>query len=150
MIVEGSAFVQGRVCIVGDIGYLVVLVCALEKEATEDAHAWCGHDRGRDALQLTSGRFDQIDHVVVVLEVVGQGVATTISALAKTVELDLLLMIYNMGILVASYSVDLLIDRVDQAKGVSGRIEGIEVGPFLDLVLKFLIEAPQDGGDNIM
>ena len=72
---DSLAFRQGRICIVRNLGWLVVLVCTLEKKATEAAHDWRGHSRGRDAIQIVSGTLGQIDHVGVVLKVPRHGVA---------------------------------------------------------------------------
>ena len=77
--------------------------------------------------------FSQIDHVVVMPQVVRHGVAATVSALAKAIELDLHLMIGDRGVLGAPYSVPLLLDSIEQAKGVARRLEVIEFGPVSDL-----------------
>ena len=85
MIVDGLVFSQGRIFVFRYLGWLVVLVCAPEKESTEAMHAWRCHDRGGDAVQLASSTFGQIHHVRVVLELVRHSVATTVSALSETV-----------------------------------------------------------------
>ena len=77
------------------------------------------------------------------LEVVGHGVAVTVSALAQTVELHMRLMIGDRVVLGALYSVSLLPNHVDQAKGVAGRLKGIKVRPVSDLALEVLVTAPQ-------
>ena len=64
------------------------------------------------------------------IQVFGNGVATTVLALTETVELDLRLMIGGIGVLGAPYSIPILLDRL-----VAGRLEGIEVGPVSDLDL---------------
>ena len=116
---DGLGFDQCRTHVVGDIISLFFLVCALEKEATETAHYWHDHYRGGETVQIASSTFGQINHVRVMIEVVGHGVAETVLALAETVELYLHLMICNKGVLSASYSVTLLIDNIDKSKGVS-------------------------------
>ena len=69
--------------------------------------------------------FSQIDHVVVMPQVVRHGVAATVSALAKAAELDLCLMVGSRGIISAPYSAPPLINSVEQAKGVSSRLKVI-------------------------
>ena len=83
------------------------------------------------------------------IEVVRHGMATTVFALAETVELDLCLMVGNRSILGASESVALLLDRVDQSEGVPGRLKEIEVGLFLYLPLEVIIIEPEDSGDHL-
>ena len=92
----------------------------------------------------------QIDHVGVILQVVGHGVAETILALADIVELDLRLMIGGRVVIIGPYSIPLLLDQDDQAEGVPGRLEGIKVGPVSDLASEVLVAAPQDGGGHLM
>ena len=41
MIVDGLVFGLGRIFVVRNIGWLVFLMCALEKEYIEAVHAWC-------------------------------------------------------------------------------------------------------------
>ena len=77
---------------------------------------------------------------------VGHGVAVTVSSLAETVEIHLHLVIGDKGIFGASYCVALLFNRVEQVKGVTGRLKGIEFGPDLNLASEVLIRAPQDSG----
>ena len=88
----------------------------------------------------------QIDHVRVMLQVVGHGVATAISALDKGVKLELCLMVGDMDVIYDPYSVPLLLDCFDTVKGVTGKLEVIEVGPVLDLDLEVLVAAPHDSG----
>ena len=83
------------------------------------------------------------------LEVVGHGVAVTVSSLAETVEIHLHLVIGDKGIFGASYCVALLFNRVEQVKGVTGRLEGIEVGLVFNLSSKVLVAAPQDVGEHL-
>ena len=83
------------------------------------------------------------------LQVVIHGVAATVLDPAKLVELDLCLIVGERGILGAPYSVPLLLDCVEQAKGVSGRLELIEVGLVFYLALDVLVAAPQDGGKHL-
>ena len=83
------------------------------------------------------------------LQAVEHSVDTTVSALAKAVELDLQLMVGDRGVLSAPYYIPLLIDCVEQAKGVARRLEVIEVGPVLDLASEVLVTAPQDGGEHL-
>ena len=59
------------------------------------------------------------------LHVVGQSVATIVSALAKAVGLDLHLIVGNRGVLDASYSILLLLDIIEQAKVIARRLEVI-------------------------
>ena len=73
----------------------------------------------------------------------------TVSALSETVELELWLAGGNRGILGASESIDLLLDHVDQAEGVAGRIEGIEVSLVLYLASEVLVTATHDGGEHL-
>ena len=73
----------------------------------------------------------------------------TISSQDETVELDLCLMVSDRGILGSSESVSLLPDRVDQAKVVAIRIEGIEVVPVSYISLEVLVAEPQYGGENL-
>ena len=84
------------------------------------------------------------------LQLVRHGVAATVLTLAETVELHLRLMIGDRGILGVSSSVSLLLNRVEQAEDVTGRLEEIEIGPVLDLALEVLVASPQDGGENLM
>ena len=77
------------------------------------------------------------------LQVVGHGVAATVLALADMVELGLHLMIGDRGVLSDLYSISLLFNRVEQAKGVAVRLEGFEVGPVSDLALEVLVPASQ-------
>ena len=149
MIVDDLVFSQGRIFVVRDHGWLVFLVCALEKEPTETVHAWRCHNRGGDAVDIASSTIGQIHHVRVVLEVVRHGVAATISALAEMVELNLRLMIDDRGVLSYLYSVALLIDCVDQAEGVAGRLKGIKSGPVSDFSSEVLVAAPHYGGENL-
>ena len=88
----------------------------------------------------------QIDHVGMMLQVVGHIVVATVSALAEAVELDLRLIVGDRGVLSTPYSVPLLLDIVDQAEGVSRRLDIIEVGSVSDLSSEVLVAAPQDGG----
>ena len=90
-------------------------------------------DQFRDSVQLPSGTFGHINHVGVVIEVFGHGIATTVLTLAETVELYLRLMIGDGGVIDASYSIALLLNRVDQAEGVAGILEVIKVGLVSDL-----------------
>ena len=85
-----------------------------------------------------------------VFEVVGHGVSATISALDETVELHFRLIIGDRGILGVLYYVALLLNHVEQAEDVTGRLEEIEIGPVLDLALEVLVASPQDGGENLM
>ena len=55
MVVDGSELSQGRIQIGENFVRIVILVCALEEEAAEAAHARNGHDRGGNAAQLASG-----------------------------------------------------------------------------------------------
>ena len=75
--------------------------------------------------------------------------AEKVLALTKEVELDLRLRVGDRVVLGAPYSAPLLINRVDQAKGVYRRLEVIKFGSVLYLALEFLVEAPQDGGENL-
>ena len=83
------------------------------------------------------------------LQAVEHSVDTTVSTLAKAVELDLQLMVGDRGVLSAPYYIPLLLDCVEQAKGVSGRLELIEVGLVFYLALDVLVAAPQDGGKHL-
>ena len=51
-------------------------------------------------------------------------------------------MIGDKGVLGALYSIPLLFDSAQQAKGVARRLEVIEFGPFLNLASEVLIVAP--------
>ena len=75
--------------------------------------------------------------------------AAAVSALAKAVELDLYLMVRNRGVLVATYYIPLLLDRVEQAEGVDRRLEVTGVGLVSDLASEVLVASPQDGGKNL-
>ena len=57
MVVDGLTFAQGRIRVVGGLGWLGVLVCTHNEEDTEVAHAWCVHNQGRDSIQIASGTF---------------------------------------------------------------------------------------------
>ena len=57
--------------------------------------------------------------------------AVAVLAVADTVEFELCLMVGNRGIFCASDSVAFLINHVEQANGVAGRLKGIEVSPVL-------------------
>ena len=59
------------------------------------------------------------------LQLVRHGVAATVSALIKEIEIDLHLMVGNIGVISAPYSVPLLIDRIEQAEVVTRRLEVI-------------------------
>ena len=83
------------------------------------------------------------------LQVVRHSVAAAVSALAKAVELDLYLMVRNRGVLVATYYIPLLLDRVEQAEGVDRRLEVTGVGLVSDLASEVLVASPQDGGKNL-
>ena len=96
---DGLAFILGRISVVGDLGCLVVLVQDMWKESAKAVHAWHGHDQGGDAVQISSGTLSLINHVIVMLQVVGHGVSANVSALAEMVELDLCLIIGDRGIL---------------------------------------------------
>ena len=150
MVVDGLAFVQIRTCKLGDGVRLVVFVCTLKGKAAEAAHAWRGHDRGRNYVQLAFGTLGQIDHVRMVLNMVGDDMAVAVLALVETVELDLCLMISNRGILDASDSVALLLCHVEQDKGIPGRLKGIKVRPVSYLALKVLVASPHDGGERLV
>ena len=78
------------------------------------------------------------------LQAVEHGVDTTVSALAKAVELDLQLMVGNRGVLSAPYYIPLLLDCVEQANGVARRLEVIEVGPVLYLASEVPVAALQE------
>ena len=78
MIVYGSSFSQGRIYVVGNVGQLFALVCTLEEEPAEATHAWSSHNQGGDAVQLASGMLGYIDHIGMVLKVVGESMATTV------------------------------------------------------------------------
>ena len=84
----------------------------------------------------------QINHVRVMLQVVGHCVAMTVLTLAYAIELDLRLMIGERGILGAPYSAPLLLDIVEQDKGVNKRLEVINVDLVSDLASEFLVVAP--------
>ena len=88
-----------------------------------------------------------INYVGVILQLVGYGVAATVLALAKALELDLRLMVGYRGVLGAPCSLTLLLDSIEKAEGVSKRLEVIKVGPFSDLALEVLVAAPRDGGE---
>ena len=75
--------------------------------------------------------------------------SATVSSLSKRVELELCLAGGNRGILGDSESTALLLDHVDQAEGVSGRIKVIEVSPVSYLSSEVLITAPHDGGEHL-
>ena len=92
---------------------------------------------------------NQINHAGVMIQMVGHDVSVTVLSLTETVEPDLRLMIYDRGVLGAFYSVALLLDRIEQAEDVAGRLNGIEVGPFSDLALEVLVAAPQDIGEHL-
>ena len=72
--------------------------------------------------------------------------AATVLVLDETVEIYLHLLIGNRSKLGASRSVSLLPNRIDQAKGVTGRLEGIEVGPVSEFASEVLVAEPQEGG----
>ena len=84
-----------------------------------------------------------------VIELAGEGMALTVSALAETVELELFLVVGYRGILRATNSVAFLLDRVDQDEDVAGRLEGIKVGPVSYLLSEVFVAAPQDGGEHL-
>ena len=83
-----------------------------------------------------------------VLDVVRDGMAPTFLALDETVELDLCLMVGERDVLGATDSAALLLDGVEQAEGVSVRLEGIEVVPVSYLSSEVFVAAPQDGGEH--
>ena len=103
-------------------------------------------ERRLACLRLT---LSQIDHVGVMLQVVGHGVAEIFSFLSKSIELDLSLIVGNRCVLGAPYSIPLLINCVEQAEGVAIRLEVIEVGPVFYLASEILVLSPQDGGGHI-
>ena len=112
MVVNGLSCSQGRICVVGNVGQIVVLVCDLDEEAAEGMHARHGHDLGRDVVHLAFSTLGYVDRVGMVLEVVGDGVALTVLDLAEMVELDLCLMVGDRGILGAMDSIAFLLDCV--------------------------------------
>ena len=85
-----------------------------------------------------------------VLKVVGDGVSPTILTLDETLELDMCLLVEDRGVLGATDYSAFLLDRVEQAKGVSGRLERIEVGPVLYLALEVFVAAPQTSGEHLV
>ena len=89
-----------------------------------------------------------MEHVGMVIKVVGESIATTVLTLAGTVELDMCLMVGDRGVLIAMESIAFLLNRVDQAECVASRHEGIRVSPVSHISLEVFITAPQDCGEH--